>query len=227
MRIKELSREDSKNIFQTLNDSFDDEYFGGLDTYYLQIRKDLLEIHNKCKGLKDYKYDLEFGLSIYEYFNSKNWFNENVASNYGFWRYLSIKVVPDIIVNRHGLVAAYYYEKNVRIYLSTLWWYIHMSYQGDMVITKKCLETLNTDYILQLVERPGREGTYIEISREMMRVISQLPKEELNKKIGNANLFRRILIQNTAKVNNFNLLLENDSKGYVENLLQACNTKAE
>lgn len=225
MRIKELSREDSKNIFQTLNASFDEEFFGGLDNDYLQIRRDLLEIHNKYEGLKDYKYDLEFGLSIYEYFNSKNWFNENVASNYGFWRYLCIKVVPDIIVKRHGLVAAYYYEKNVRIYLSTLWWYIHMSYQGDMVSTKECLESLNTDYILQLVERPGREGTYIEISREMMKRISKLPKEELNKKIGNANLFRRILIQNTAKVNNFNLLLENDSQGYVENILQACNTK--
>lgn len=225
MRIKELSREDSKNIFQTLNSAFDEEFFGGLDNDYLQIRRDLLEIHNKYEGLKDYKYDLEFGLSIYEYFNSKNWFNENVASNYGFWRYLSIKVVPDIIVKRHGLVAAYYYEKNVRIYLSTLWWYIHMSYQGDMAMTKKCLEPLNTDYILQLVERPGREGTYIDISREMMRLISQLPKEVLNKKIGNANLFRRLLIQNTAKVNNFNLLLENDSKGYVENLLQSCNEK--
>ena len=100
-----------------------------------------------------------------------------------------------------------------------------MSYQGDILLTNKCLETLTTDYIVQLVERPGREGTYIEISREIIRRISQLPKEILNKKIGNANLFRRILIQNTAKINNFNLLLENDSQGYVENLLQACNVK--
>lgn len=225
MRIKELSREESKNIFQTLSGSFDEEYFGELDIDYLQIRKDILEIHDKNDGLKEYKYDLKFGLSLYEYFNSKNWFNENVASNYGFWSYLSIKVVPDIIVNRHGLVAEYFYKKNVRIYLSTLWWYIHMSYQGDILLTNKCLETLTTDYIVQLVERPGREGTYIEISREIIRRISQLPKEILNKKIGNANLFRRILIQNTAKINNFNLLLENDSQGYVENLLQACNVK--
>ena len=100
MRIKELSREESKNIFQTLSGSFDEEYFGELDIDYLQIRKDILEIHDKNDGLKEYKYDLKFGLSLYEYFNSKNWFNENVASNYGFWSYLSIKVVPDIIVNK-------------------------------------------------------------------------------------------------------------------------------
>ena len=225
MRIKELNREEAKKIFEMFNTSFEETLFEGLDPDYLQIRKDLLNIHSTCEELKDYKYDLEFGLSLYTYFNSKEWFNENVASNYNFWKYLSIKVVPDIIYKRHGLVASYYYEKNVRIYLSTLWWYIHMSFQGDIVNTKKCLVDFNTDYILQLVERPGREGTYVEVSREIMRRISKLPKDELNKKIGNANLFRRVLIQNTAKVNNFNLILENDVEEYVLNLLQGCNTK--
>ena len=99
-----------------------------------------------------------------------------------------------------------------------------MSFQGDIVKTKDCLSSLNTDYILQLVERPGREGTYIEITREIMRRISKLPKEELNKKIVNTTLFRRLLIQNTAKMNNFNLLFENDVQGYVNNLLKSCNS---
>ena len=53
MRIKELSREESKNIFQTLSGSFDEEYFGELDIDYLQIRKDILEIHDKNDGLKE------------------------------------------------------------------------------------------------------------------------------------------------------------------------------
>lgn len=226
MKIIELNKEEAKNTFLTFKSSFDESYFKSLDYEYTQIRNDLINIFYNCKKYSDYKLDLEFATSIYEYFNSKPWFNENVASNYDFWRYLSIKVVPDIINERHGLVASYFYEKNVRIYLSTMWWYIHMSYQGDIETTKSCLEKLNTDYILQFVERPGREGTYIEITREIINRISKLPKEVLNKKVGNANLFRRILIQNTARIENYNLILENNAKKYVDNLLQSCTNEA-
>ena len=115
MIVKELSKEESRKIFEEFNGKFKSENFDNLIDDYKQIRNDLLLLHNKYKTFKDYKYDLHYGLDIYNYFNSKDWFNETIASNYDFWRYICIKVIPDIIFKRHGLVPAYYYEKNVRI----------------------------------------------------------------------------------------------------------------
>lgn len=225
MRILELNREFARREYENFIDNYDENFFESLSKDYLEIRNNLLSLHRNCLNFRDYEYDLNFGIQLYEYFNNEEWFNECVASNYGFWKFICIKVVPDIVQWRHGNNASYYYEKNVRIYIPTLWWYIHLSYQNNIEDTKKCLSNLNTDYILQLVERPGKDGTYIEVSREIIRRISSLSKEERNKKIGNVNLFRRLLIQNTAKVNNYNLVFENNVEKYVNDLLISCNVK--
>lgn len=225
MKIRELTKNDAKIYFDDFDGEFTNDYFDSLDEGYLEIRSEILKFHEVCKKNKEYTYDLEMGLKLYSFFKTKKWFNDSVASNYDFWRYICIKVAPDIIYERHGLVDSYYYEKNVRIYFSTIWWYIHMSFQGRIDKTREMLSRLNTDYILQLVERPGREGMYLKISREIIRRICGLSKEELNKKIGNANLFRRLLILNTAKLNNYNLLLENNVEKYVADLLLECNVR--
>ena len=124
-------------------------------------------------------------------------------------------------------MPSYFYEKNVRIYLSTLWWYIHLTYQGDTQATYEILKDLNTDYILQLVERPGKNGVYLEITRCIVKFISKLSESDRNKKFNGANLFRRVLIQNTAKVDNYNLLLDGKVEKYVAGLFESCNVTVE
>ena len=96
-----------------------------------------------------------------------------------------------------------------------------------MISTKKILKKFNTDYILQLVERPGREGTYLEISREIIKYLALLPKEVINNKVAGANLMRRVLIQHTARINNYNLLVENEVKEYVKELFALCGEEIE
>ena len=225
MNFRKLPLDKCKKEFDVYIQIKDFLDFSYLDIEYQKLRAALVNMAGNI--VANYDYDLNFGIRLYEFFNRIEGFNESVASDYDFWRYISIKVVPDIVEKRHGLVPSYFYEKNVRIYLSTLWWYIHLTYQGNMQSTYECLKDLNTDYILQLVERPGRNGVYLEIMRCIIKFISKVPENERNKKLNGANLFRRIMIQNTARVDNYNLLFDGKVERYVASLFELCNVNVE
>ena len=233
MKINVIDREDAVALFEKYleNNSIPNEMFDKLDSNYLKLRNDLLYLEKQAEieaGQHDsYKIDLLFALKLYPYFNTCDWFNETLAGNYGFWRYISLNVVPDLIQKRCGFNAPYFYEKTTRMYIPKLWWYVHMSFQNDIESTKKILMPLNTDYIMQLVERTGRSGFYLEISREIMRQLSLLPQKIINEKINGSNLFRRVLIQNTAKMDNYNLVVENNAKEYVHSLFRSCKVRVE
>jgi hypothetical protein len=232
MVIKTLTKENSEELLQFLasnGEKIPDSYFQTLDSEYQRMRSDLLAFEQASKQLAsdDYGFDLEMASQIYEYFNSLDFFNETVASNYGFWRYVCVKVVPDLTYRRHGYVPAYFYEKSVRLYIPTLWWYFHMSWQGTADETKKILRSLNTDYIMQLVERPGREGTYLGTTRAIMKYLGKLPPAVTSKKVGNSILFRRVMIQNTAKNENYNLAIDGKTDQYVKDLFESCGVEVE
>lgn len=224
MRIQTLSREEAANFFNAYveDNHLLETFYDSLTMDYIKLRNDLLKIEKESLCAESYKTDLSFGLKLYEYLNNCDWFNETLAGNYGFWRYVSLKVVPDIIERRCGFNAPYFYEKTTRMYIPKLWWYIYMSYQGSIEETEKVLSRLNTDYIMQLVERTGRSGFFLEISREIMRQFSILPSDVVNKRVNGSNLFRRVLIQNTAKMDNYNLVAEGDEKRYVNDLFLSC-----
>ena len=221
MKFLCLKRDEAKSIFTSyVNDGIPEFFEDELDDDYKKIRNDILGFEPKSES--GYLYDLKFGVELYKYFNSLKGFNETIASNYDFWRYICVKVLPDIVYKRHGFVESYYYDKNVRIYIPTLWWYIHMSYQKNIDSTYETLKKFNTDYILQLVERPGREGMYLDITRKIVKYLSIIPKEKVNIKIAGANLMRRVLIQHTARINNYNLIVEDEVDEYVRELFTLC-----
>ncbi|QWB96607.1 hypothetical protein KHQ89_04065 [Mycoplasmatota bacterium] len=231
MTIRTLKKEHSEKHLRKFIESPKD-FFENLSNDYIKIRNELKDLYlNSCEfrdsgKLNQYQTDLSFALKIYKYFNDYSWFDVTRASDYGFWRYICVQVVPDIIQDRHGINDySYYYSKNVRIYLPAMWWYIHMSYQGDINKTKVTLSGLNTDYILQLVERPGKDGLYVSISRLIMYYIGILPKNILENKIDNKNLLRRVLIQNTSRMNNYNLIFDHNEDFYVQTLFLKCGVK--
>ncbi len=223
MEFKELDRNKAQEEFEKIKENgIPENWYDKLNLEYKKIREDILDLLPE-KGVKnDYDFDLNFGIKIYDYFNNILEFNEGIASNYGFWRYICIKVVPDIIFERHGFNAEYFYGKNVRLYIPTLWWYIHISYQGDLNKTYNCLKGFSTDYILNFVERPGRDGMYIDVARTIFKYLSYLPQKILNKKNGNQTLIRRLLIQNTAKSQYYNPVVGNSVEEYVKGLFKAC-----
>ncbi len=85
--------------------------------------------------------------------------------------------------------------------------YVHLSWQGDMQTTAKVLETpcFTTDSILNLEERTGRKGTFINVYRYIMYYYSHIPQQVLDEYNKNTetqqdDLFRIVMKLNTAKV---------------------------
>lgn len=186
-----------------------------IDDEYKEVRNNLINLYalatTDLKESKRQKYliDIRFGTLLYNYLNSLNEFNLRVASNDGFWRYLSLCVIPDIVGKRWGNENRdHYYKKSIRTWLRSLWWYVHLSWQGNPNDTNTVLESenLNTDIILQLQERPGRNGAFLDLYRSIMKEYSILSPKEIEKAesvtnpIKNRTLFRTIMIMNTAHI---------------------------
>lgn len=169
-----------------------------IDDQYIVLRENLVEMNKIVREnhSRDYDIDLNFGIKLYVYLNSIQGFNLRMASNDDFWRYLSLKVVPDLVSERWGKDnRSHFYERASRIWLRSLWWYIHLSWQGDEESTYEILKNNTTDEILNLVERAGRKGYYLEVYRNIMYFYSKVQEQ----KSTNRKLFRNIMILNTAR----------------------------
>ena len=176
-----------------------------LNGSYLTVRKDLVSIFNKVseKGLKikSYEFDVEFALGLFKYFSDQGIDNLRTASNDGFWRYLSLVVIPDLVKSRWDKedslsagLADHFFKKSSRIWLKSLWWFVYLSFNSDLASTRALLSSgvFSTDTILNFVERSGREGTNVELYRTIMNLYSK------EAECSDHN-FRRIMKMNTVK----------------------------
>ena len=75
-----------------------------------------------------------------------------------------------------------------------------MSWQGNIKDTEELLvkECFDTDTILNLGERTGRNGIFIDVSRIIMKKFSTIPKQK--KTNSKENIFRKIMKINTARM---------------------------
>lgn len=161
-----------------------------------------------------YKTDYLFGLRLYELFTVKYGMDVRSAANSGIWRYLSLKVIPDIVEQRYGITHPdRFWKKPKRIWLRVIWWYIYLSWQGTAEKTERAIADNSTDEILQLVDRCGKGGYRVELYRAIMRQYSMLDVHERRK----SNVFRKMLVLNTARVQVIEPeLAENGVTGYVD-----------
>ena len=163
-----------------------------------------------------YLYDLNFGLALYEVLNPRTGFNNRVATNDDVWRYLSVRVVPDIVRVRWQGNANEdrIFRMNRRIWLKQIWWYIHLSWAGSIEATRERLASNTTDTIMNLVERPGL-GYYVELYREIMKQYALIEDSSRNG-------FRSILKLNTALLPvTYPELAEGGIEGYVQYLFDS------
>ncbi len=176
---------------------------------YTELRADMCALFSQALSeigispelisTKNYSYQVDYvyGLKIYCLLNKKYGMTPRAASSAGIWRFLSVQVVPDIIDMRYGNNHPdRYWKKAKRIWLRVLWWYIHLSWQGDETKTADVLKDNSTDEILQLVDRCGRGGYRVELYRELMRQHAALDPAERRKN----QIFRKIMVLNTARV---------------------------
>lgn len=191
------------------------EDFKEIRNQLIEIRDYIFEKYEYDNANKlDYKFDLLFGLKMYQVLNENVGFTNRVATNDDIWRYLSICVIPDIVHSRWELNEERFYKSPRRIWLKALWWYIHLSWRGNEEETYNILKDNTTDTVVQLVERPG-VGYHVEMYREIMYQYSFIQDSS-------REVFRRLLKLNTATIlTTTPELVEGGIKKYVQDLYNA------
>lgn len=205
MNWKEISKEESSDKF--------DEYCKNKE---VKCPEDYIELRNRILSLfvctlsevgidpvdinsknNSYQVDYLFGLKLYQLLNDDYNMSIRIASTEGVWRFLSTCVVPDLVEMRYGLDHPdRFWKKAKRIWLRVIWWYIHLSWQGDEDSTREILKDNSTDEILQLVDRCGRDGYRVDLYREIMKQYADMDINDRRKD----QVFRRMMVLNTAKV---------------------------
>ena len=195
----------------------------GYDESYNELRKKIIDIYCKYKEKGGYEVDVRIGLCLYGELSKKNGFTNVLANDDDIWRYLSCIVFPDITNLRyppsktdrnegHRLNTKRFYLHTRRIWLKTLWWYIHLSWQGTENSTYKVLKDYGTDTISDFIERPGK-GYRLALYRSLMKEYSKVHTKS-------ANLFNRIQKQNLVNCRNVEpALTEGAELGYVKRLI--------
>ena len=213
IKVEKFSRGDA----ETAMDEWINNYptLPTVDKHYAEIRRSIQEINSHVRielanvqdNKKYYYLDSHLGLGLYEYLWSIPGFSMRIASNDDFWRFLSLKVVPDVVSQRWGKDnASHFWSRPTRIYLRSIWWYIHLAWQGDKKKTKELIECphFDTDTILNFEERSGRNGTNIEAYRWILYYYSKVPAETVKKysrgRNGGDDIFRVVMKLNTVKM---------------------------
>lgn len=181
---------------------------------YLKLR---LELKNEFyivsrNYVTPYLIDLHFGLKLYEIMNRTFDLDKNIviASNLEFWIYISIEIMPDIIYKRWGNRKNRFFDSSKRVWIFSLWWYIHLSWQGSYEDTRQTIYKFSTDTIVQIFERSG-SGFNLELSRELMRQL----RHESNK----TSVLRKVMVLNTIYLRTIEPKLYIDGiQGYVKML---------
>ena len=203
MTYKELKPNEASELMQKWIDT---ETLSSLNDEEMKFREYLDEQYNQAKIKYEndlYKIDLEFGLALYSFLDKNEDFTMRTASNDGYWRYLSLVVVPHLVSDRWGKDNdEHFWSRTTRIWVRVMWWYVYLSWQGSVEKTRELLEgpAFTTDEILNLVERCGRKGAYVDVYREIMKQYGTVCDEERKKYAeGRKTLFRKVMILNTAR----------------------------
>lgn len=212
MIIKTLTRGQAQVAMQNWVSNFPN--LPDIDSDFNQLRADLQAINKTVRDeidnnpeikRKDYYLDYRFGLLLYEYLNKQQGFSLRVAANDGFWRFLSVQVVPDVVTQRWGPDNdSHFWSQPTRNWFRSLWWFVYLSWQGDIYSTNKLLSCphFTTDTILNFEERTGRKGTHVEAYRKIIKCYASVSSDELKKSRGknSDDLFRVVMKLNTARM---------------------------
>lgn len=137
-------------------------------------------------------YDMKVGLALYRVLGEAG-MDIRTAADDGWWRFLSLRVLPDLVKSRwESTPPVRFWKGRSRIWLRAMWWTVHLTWQGTEENTRKVLESVTTDTVVQLVERPGKGGFRIDLTRLIfgMRRLRKPSQDQ----------FRAIMKLNTAQI---------------------------
>ena len=193
MQWETMSRKDAHDFLLNMKtdkdffrDNIDSLRFPTLSGTYKDIHDRLLSAFRTTMSLKDskvhhrsweYDVDLDMAESIYCILSDYG-FTPRDASNEEIWIHLSLKVIPDIIVERFGKKGFElphddrFYANPRRVYPSMLWWYFYLAMPEDsentIVRTKEILSLNQSDDISQLIERASSDGYPVSLYKSIM-----------------------------------------------------------
>lgn len=136
----------------------------------------------------NYLTDMEVGLALYEYLDTQQ-FTLSEASDDDVWRYMSVKVLPDLTYFRYPtpekegkekgkrINRKRFFSHTRRIWAKTLWWYVHLSWQGNAEATRVAIRDNGSNIISHFIETPGR-GYRVDAYRQIMLRYSQLDNKK-------------------------------------------------
>lgn len=201
-----------------------------ISSEYESLRKQLQDAWEKANEAvadkpakkKGYLRDIQFAFRLYVIFTEGKYaMTQREASDCGIWRYISVRVVPDIVLCRWESETSWpdrLYRKPNRIWLKIMWWYIYLSWQENIEDTAMVLEQNTSDTISQLVERSGSHGYRPELYRKIIYRNYLYYTEENGQ---DKNIFRKIMKLHTARAAVIEPeLMSGGISGYVEGLYQ-------
>ena len=196
---------------------------------HLEIRHFFIGNYYRLKQLYDgYQLDIQLAILFYNFMNSRKDFCPSLAADYNFWRTVAVMDIPDIVAYRWGITQKdQVCGKGLRVYPYSLYWYVHMCWQGDSSSTLDLLQKFTSEMVVQFVERPSRIGINLDFYRQFVYEYS-LPKYDgVKKKVlemaknshNNITFLRLLLMKNTSKLALFRPeFYEGGISGYIQML---------
>lgn len=191
---------------------------------WMKLRNKLIEARDKVFDEHNYDeasnlaydFDIHYGVELYSILNAEDGFEMRQACDDNIWRYLSIRVIPDIVHSRFGLKEEHFFKKPNRVWLKSIWWYIYLAWSGNKEETLELIKKNSTDTIMNMAERPGL-GYYTDVYHEIL-----VQYKEINEKLGNRDVFREVLKLNTVRLMTVSPeLIEGGIPAYVKSLFDA------
>ena len=237
MKWRELNKIESEKEYQKY---FENNEIKLLDDY-IELRNALKQAYEDAKELAEstnkpkHLLDVYFGAKLYSILDKEK-FSLFEASNDNIWRYISICIIPDIVKDRWGDNKPRFFAQKNRIWLRFIWFCIYLAWDGTLEKTIEVLEPLNTDVVVQYVERnDGGQGYRVELNRCIFKYLKMLHHNEVPsfRKISKRISINHDISRDVAKLNNFRCMVIEPSlykggiKGYVADLFETIRKKYE
>lgn len=221
MIFAKMSKSEAKNEMEKWH-LYGDIQMQNLNENYEALRNQLTEGYLSIPSDREYMKDLQFGLFLYNVLKIENGMTLRDASDDEIWIDLQVRVIPNIVAMRWGYENdVRFYKTRNRLWLRSIWWYIHLSWQGDIEKTFEIVKRNTTDEILQLVDRTSKKGFDVNLYREIMLQYDERRDEyEFSHRDNNQKgLFRKVMTLNTLYIQTIEpSLYEGGIKGYVNML---------
>ena len=221
----QASEWEKSSDFNSILEYWENELYKGLNSLDEgRLRGRIVDAFDESFGnspdVYSYTKNLDFALKLYGITVNEFGMTPAVASDDDVWRYIQMRLVPNIVYRRWNEASGKrindvrFWKDTRRMWLKSLWWYIHLSLQNDnLEETRRILANNNADDISQLLDRPG-SGYRVDLCRAIMRKYGQCSDH-------GGHLLRNVLKLNVVRCVTIEpLLVESGIDDYVEQLFR-------